>query len=358
MPLFIKNLLKVFLVCAALLLPRTAGAKDQFEIKGLKGKDFKPIQMRVQSHQKRPLDSNLASDDAPPTIRFEYDGGASADLSGIAGIFGEFGESGRSGAEVHYAPLDGEKYGALGGGFLIQEITARLTTGDRYRVMLICGEVFPSGRVRDIQLAVVDERRTPAAVIQRVKLGGGELPAIAAVPGGVDANPSAVMFTVIREQSYTEAAVYSINSVTGRLGEIMSIDRSYPERARLDVSGVLEPGGIVRVEYAAPKSLKSPKSPESVDLSEALDALIEDGIYQPDGNPIAALKNLRLVRNGWENEAIYAYGDRVRVEVGMSLVTLSKRQVVDVTAVLEIDDKDSPELVDLLFEPFLPYRVE
>jgi hypothetical protein len=314
---FIKNLLKVFLICAALSLPRVAGA----------------------------------SGDVPP-IRFEYDGGASADISGISGMFGA------TGAEVHYAPLDSEKYGALGGGFLIQEIIARLTTGDRYRIMLICGEVFPSGRVRDIQLAVVDERRIPAAVIQRVKLGGGELPAITAVPDGAGANPSALMFTVIREQSYTEAAVYSINSVTGRLGEIMSIDRSYPERARLDVSGVLGPGGIVRVAYALPKSPESAKREESVDLSEALDSLIEDGIYQPDGDPVAALKNLRLVRNGWENEAIYAYGGRIRVEVGMSLITLSKRQVVDVAAVLEIDDKGSSELVSLLFEPFLPYRVK
>jgi hypothetical protein len=35
-------------------------ARNQFENKGLKGKDFKPLRMRVQSHQKRPFDSNLA----------------------------------------------------------------------------------------------------------------------------------------------------------------------------------------------------------------------------------------------------------------------------------------------------------
>ncbi|MDR1916938.1 MAG: hypothetical protein LBQ58_10230 [Synergistaceae bacterium] len=306
MSYFIGNFLKIFFICVILLLSSIGGA----------------------------FSADL------PSIQFEYKDDTSVDLSVLA-------ES--SGAGRHYLPLDQERYTALGRGFLIQDASVPLKAGDRYRLMLICGEIFPSGRLQGIQLVVFDERKTPASVIQRIRLGAGEIPEIIVVPD--DTDPAVLMFRVIRAGNDTEARVYSVNRVTGRLDEILLIDRLFPDRASLDVTGAMEADGVVKIVSL------NPKRDESVDLSEAMDALIDDGIYQPGGYPIDALRNLKLARNGWEDERIYLDGDKIRVDVGLSLVTLSRKQVVDVTAIYEIDDgMNSCKLIDLFFEPFLLYR--
>jgi hypothetical protein len=251
-----------------------------------------------------------------------------------------------------YTALDAEKYKAVGAFLLIQETSLRLKSDDTYRVMLVCSQTSPLGRCRDIQLAIVDERKTPAVVIQRIRLGDGDSPQILWV-GADEKTPSAAMFRVIRERDNTEARIYSANPVTGRLAETLVVDRAYPERLKLDVSGTMKEGGIIEI------SSKDPPRNAKLDLTESVDALIEDELFQPDGRPISALVNLKLVRGGWEDERLYIERGRHTVEVGMSLVSLSKQTVADVTAIMtQNEEDDSWAVTDLRFEPSLPYRSE
>jgi hypothetical protein len=196
---------------------------------------------------------------------------------------------------------------------------------------------------------VVDERRTPAGIIQRIGLGDGLAPQI--LPESDDA-PQAVMFRAIRAGNVTEARVYHINDVTGRLDAPLLVGYDFPQKMKLDVKCELKQGGMVELESA------NPNVKRTLDLSPVLDYLVEDEIYQPDGNPIPALKNLRLARGGWEDERIYRENGDTMVEVGMSLVTLSKKTVADATAVLRYDKSGHWTVEALTFEPSMPYRSE
>jgi len=272
-----------------------------------------------------------------PAIQFDYEDGATADELGAA-----------FGVPV-YAEMDSAKYGASAGKYLIQEASIRLRSGDEYRMLLSCSGLDRSGACRGIQITVVDERKTPAAVIQRLKLGDGYAPQV--IFPDLD-DRSAAMFRAIRAGDNTEAHVYNINPVTGRLDEKLAITRAFPEKMKLQVTGEMKPGGIVQAES------KKPDVKRSVDMSSELDSLIEDELYQPDGDPIKALVNLRLVRGGWEEESIYKSGGEIFIEVGMSLVSLSKKPVLDATVVLKLGESGEWGVSDIRFEPSLPYRSE
>jgi hypothetical protein len=279
------------------------------------------------------LFANQAS--AVPAIIFEYEDAGYADMSAVMEI-------------PIYRGLE-EKYSGTLGKYLIQELLIPLASGDCYRLILTCSAVDATGGCRDIWLAVVDERKTPAMIIQKTGLGNGYAPQI--LTASDDASED-VMFRAIRAGYNTEAHVYAINPVTGRLTETMSVTRAFPETMKLDVSGTMLEGGIIEAES------KRPPLYERIDLSGALNSLIEDELYQQNGSPIPALRNLRLVRNGWEDAGIYLEGGETRVEVGMSLATLSKKTVVEVTSVFKKDGIDKWTVVEQYFAPSLPYYTE
>jgi hypothetical protein len=269
-----------------------------------------------------------------PSIVFEYTDDGTTDAGTIM-------------QSPSYAELE-EKYSTSLGKYLIQDTLLPLTSGDYYRLILTCASVDGGGACAGIQLSAVDERNTPASIIQRINLGNGYAPQILTVSDDARGD---VMFRVIRAGDNTEAYVYSINPVTGRLTDTMAVTRAFPEKMKLDITGVMREGGIIEIEYNGSRH-------ETMDLSEALDSLIEDGLYQPDGTPIPALRNLRLVRSGWEDVNFYTDGDEPRVDVGMSLVTLSGKPVAEVTYIFKKDDNGEWSVADRRFAPSLPYDTE
>ena len=273
----------------------------------------------------------------PPVISFDFAVDVSGDLP-----FEPF-------APAFYPLMDMDRYPASAGKYLITDMTVPLKSGDTYRLLLTCAD-SAAGDSRGIQIVLADERRTPAGIIQRIKLGGGLAPQM--LPDSDDA-PSTVMFRAIRTGNVTVARVYLINDVTGRLNESLVIGHDFPQKIKLDVKGTLEPGGKVELESA------NPRVKRTLDLSPVLDYLVEDEIYQPDGNPIPSLTNLQLARGGWEDERIYRENGDTVMEVGMSLVTLSKKAVADATAILRYDDESGHWTAEALtFEPSMPYRTE
>ncbi|MDR1509401.1 MAG: hypothetical protein LBS53_07155 [Synergistaceae bacterium] len=280
-----------------------------------------------------PMAANSAS--AAPAIVFEYEDAWSADISAIM-------------ENPPYSRLDA-KYGGASGGYLIQDMMIPLTSGDYYRMLLTCSSVDGTGGCRGIQISIVDERKTPAAIIQKMRLGDGYAPQILTAS---DEAREDVMFRAIRAGDNTEAHVYSINPVTGRLTETLEVTRSFPEKMKIDVIGAMREGGIIEAES------KKLRRYEIIDLSSALGSLIEDELYQPDGHPIPALRNLRLVRSGWEDAEIYLEDGTPRVDVGMSLVTLSGKPIAEVISVFKKDERDGWTVVDQRFSPSLPYDTE
>jgi hypothetical protein len=273
---------------------------------------------------------------AAPPIVFEYEDTGYADMSAVTG-------------SPIYHELEA-KYSRTLGKYLIQDMLIPLTSGDYYRLILTCSDVDGTGGCRGIQLSTVDERKTPAVIIQKTGLGDGYAPQILTASDG--AAYEDIMFRAIRAGDNTEARVYAINPVTGRLALSMSVTRAFPETMKLDITGTMLEGGIIEAES------KKPPRKEKIDLSGALNSLIEDELYQQDGNPIPALRNLRLVRNGWEDADIYPDGGEPRVGIGMSLVTLSGKTVVEVTCVFKKDGTGDWTVAEQRFAPSLPYDTE
>jgi hypothetical protein len=272
----------------------------------------------------------------PPVISFDFDGDVSGDLSF------------ESLASIAYPLLDEGKYPQKAGKYLISDMTLPIESGGAYRLMLTCAD-YAAGGSNGIQVVVADERRAPAKIIQGIELGDGLAPQI--LPESDDA-PQAVMFRVIRAGNMTEARVYHISPATGKLKGSLVVGHDFPQKRKLKVTGRLTPGGKVELESA------NPRVKETLDLSPVLDYLVEDEIYQPDGNPMPALENLRLTRGGWEDERIYRENGDIVAEVGMSLVTLSKKTVADATAVLRYGKSGHWVVEKLTFEPSMPYRNE
>ena len=236
-------------------------------------------------------------------------------------------------------------YPEADGRYLVDDFAIRLMSGE-YRGMLTCSSLDGNHACLGIQLSVADESETPAIVIQRLELGDGYVPEIITAPG----DAYSIMFRTIRAGDNTEAYVYSINPLTGRLDQTLVITRNFPERIGLEITGTMKPGGVVEI------ASEQPFVRGTVNMAEALDALIEDEIYQPDGNPISAFENLRLIRGGWEEEDFYSVDGETRVNAGMTLMTLSGNPVIDVTAVLIQDANRDWTAVELRFEPALPYK--
>ena len=245
-----------------------------------------------------------------------------------------------------YREMDEERYGASAGKFLIQDFMIPLRGENNFRTMLTCSSLDRSYACLGIQLLFVDERETPAAVMQSLRLGDGYFPEIITAPEDV----YNIMFRVIRAGNNTEANVFAINPVIGGFDEKLAITRRFPERMNLNVACKMTPGGIMEV------TSEQPSVRRIIDMSEALEALVEDELYQPDGNPIRALENLRLIRGGWEEENIYHEDGETGIDVGMTLISLSEKPVVDITAVLRQDADGNWAASDFRFEPSLPYR--
>ena len=246
------------------------------------------------------------------------------------------------------SPLDPERYKALGAKYLLQIMPLVLSSDDIFKIMLVCGDVSEGGVMRGIQLLLVDDQKSTARVVQRIKLGEGEAPEMLLSAGEDDSDD--MMIRVLRSGNNAECYVYGINRVSGKLSETMRVNRALPERLKLDIKGTMQAGGEVDV------LARRPQHEETVRMPEALDALIEDEIYQPNGRPVPAIVNLKCVRNGWEGERLYKNGGTVSLEVGLSLVTLSNKQVVVATVVFEKDGSGKWSPASLSCEPFLPYR--
>jgi|GEM_PF-5451618 len=226
---------------------------------------------------------------------------------------------------------------------LIQEVAWR----GGHRLMLVGYGFSNGGRFGAIQLLLVSGE---TKVAQRLKLGAGEAPQIEAM--SLQNGRRAVFFRVIREAQTVNALVYSdVGADAPKLAESLRVDQNFPGRMKLNVKGTLESGGIVSVVSA------NPQKTERLDLSnpEAADELIAAGLYDANGEPVPALKNLSLARTGSESVDA-AQGNTIRV--GMSLVSLSKKRVVDVTAALTQKGGDKWVVTAINFEPFLPFRSE
>lgn len=225
--------------------------------------------------------------------------------------------------------------------------------GAELRLMLVGGGLSKSGRYSDIKLFLL---QVPAKtggkekVLQRLNLGAGQVPQmrVLAFAGG----RRAVFFRVMREGLNVEAFVFSLGGTkTPKLVEDLRVDRNFPLRMRLNIKGTLQQGGFVDIV-----SLK-PEKRARLDLSDpsAADELIAEGLYRQDGWPVLALKYLTCARTGSEGVEI---GSENRLLVGMSLVSTSKKKVVDITATLESGDGESWVVSDVAFEPSLPFRTE
>jgi hypothetical protein len=262
----------------------------------------------------------------------------------------------------NFPRLEDKKYRPLGNPYLVWESIGSSSGG--LRLMLVCREVgeLKAGMqtLKDVRLLLVSEEKELMKVVRQFKLGDGASPQILA-PGSPDSrdvvNPpdperdTDFMVRIMRGGNNTEAYVYSFDPGAATLKETLRVGRSFPVRLGVKVRGTLETGGFAEVETV------SPDKKERVDLSEALNALIEDGLYQLNARPIPSMRSLTCARNGWEGEGLYADRDGPEVRVGMTLITPSRKQVINVTAVLTIKDGEKWTVTDYLFEPFLPYRL-
>ena len=253
-----------------------------------------------------------------------------------------------------YARLEGERYKPIGNPYLAWESIGG--TGGAPRLMIVCSGVSDKKgsrqELRDIQLLLVREEDGAVMPLQRLRLGNGAAPQILA-SGARQPDLSAdagFMVRIMRSWNNTEAYVYEFDKAAGKLTEALRINRAFPAKFGVRVSGTLERGGFAEVMSIGPDK------EERVDMSWAIEALIEDEIYQPNASPIPSARSLTCVRNGWEGEGFSEGRDGPEVLVGMTLQTPSRKQVVDVTAVLTKDASGRWSVSDYLFEPLLPYR--
>jgi hypothetical protein len=222
--------------------------------------------------------------------------------------------------------------------------------------MIVCGRVSDvkdsRQELRDIQLLLVREESGAVRPLQRFRLGSGASPQILALGSNQPdfSSDSDFMVRIMRSWNNTEAYVYEFDKAAGKLTEALRVNRAFPAKLGVRVRGTLEQGGFAEVMSTGPDK------EERVDMSWAIEALIEDEIYQPNANPIPSARSLTCVRNGWEGEGFSEGKSGLEVLVGMTLQTPSRKQVVNVTAVLAKDASGKWVVCDYLFEPLLPYR--
>lgn len=221
------------------------------------------------------------------------------------------------------------------------------------RLMLAGGGLAKTGRYSSVWLLLLqapEKRGGKEKVLQRLSLGAGEAPQMRALAfaGG----RKALFFRVMREGFNVEAFVFYLKDAKApKLIESLRVDRNFPLRMRLNIKGTLQQDGFVNVVSA------KPEKNERLDLSDpsAADGLIAERLYQPDGQPIPALRNLVCARTGYEGVEV-VNGKELRV--GLSLVSSSKKTVVDATVSLESEDGERWAVSDVVFEPSLPFRSE
>lgn len=224
---------------------------------------------------------------------------------------------------------------------------------DGLRLMFVGSGLSKNGRFSDIKLLLLraaEKKGGKEKVLQRLNLGAGEAPQMQ--PLSFEGASPAVFVRVMREGFNTEGFVFALNrEKTPKLTETLRVDRNFYLRARLNVKGTLRSGGFVEVASAKPEKTVR------LNLSDpdAADELIAQGLYQPDGEPIDSLRNLACSRTGSESVEVVPEN---KIQVGMSLMSLSKKRVVDVTATLESEDGAKWDVTDIDFEPFLPFRSE
>ncbi|MDR3255161.1 MAG: hypothetical protein LBT31_06310 [Synergistaceae bacterium] len=272
--------------------------------------------------------------------------------------------------EIEYKKLEGEEFKPLGNPYLVWTAGSSLRGG--LGLMLTCAGVptaESSGRpkkLKNIQLLLVRMEGNLIKPVQRFKLGDGAAPRFA---GSIfsprrqerDAEPispeagSSFMITIIRDGNNTEAFVFTLlegtNGESGlRISEPLRINRSFPSKMNIDLSGTLEQDCFIDIRSV------NPDKSERLDLREAAGALIEDNLYQLNARPIPSMRSLACVRNGWEGEDLSFKDGRFELNIGLTLITPSRKQLVDVTAVLHKDENGKWAITDYAFEPFLPYR--
>jgi hypothetical protein len=255
-----------------------------------------------------------------------------------------------------YTRLAGERYRPIGNPYLVWESFGGEPGGPR--VMIVCGRVSErlgqgfSNALRDIQVLLVRDEGAKLALLQRLRLGDGSsphvLPLNLGLPDILDGRD--FMVRVMRGGNNTEAYLYRFDDVAGKLTETLRINRSFPAKLGVRVKGALEQGGFVRITSAGPDR------EERLNLSYAVEALIEDGLYQLNGRPVPSMRSLSCVRAGYEGEDLVTGSGGTEVRVGMSLITPSRKQAADITAIMTKDGKGDWHVTDYTFEPFLPYR--
>jgi hypothetical protein len=253
-----------------------------------------------------------------------------------------------------YARLEGERYNPLGNPYLVWESAGGKPGG--HRLMIVCGKVLEGKgerqELKGIQLLLVRDEDGAVKPVRRFGLGDGSFPQIL-VSGSNQpdiSRDSDFMVRIMRSGNNTEAYVYGFDEASKKLSETLRVNRAFPGKLGVRVRGTLEQDGFAEVISA------SPDKKERVDMSYAIEALIEDGLYQQNARPIPSMSSLTCVRNGWEGEALTEGKGGDELRVGMTLQTPSRKQVVDVTAVLTKDISGKWTVTDYLFEPFLPYR--
>jgi hypothetical protein len=246
-------------------------------------------------------------------------------------------------------PLDGERYEAIGNPNLIQEIYTGGGASGALRVMLVCGGGEDAAVFRNVRLvSMLDDKKEPRAkLLRQVRFGSCDFAHMDTQPNTPDEGRGKRRDVMIRlmRGGVTEAYVYSVSGA-GELAETLRINAAFPDRMGVKLAGKLKAGGDVEVVSGAPEKKRI------VDLKEAMDILVEDGLYQENGNPVPQMTNLGCVRNGWEGESMRG-GD---ILVGLSLVTESRENVIEVTAVCVKNKRGKWVISDYTFEPFMPYK--
>lgn len=243
-------------------------------------------------------------------------------------------------------PFDDATRKALSARALVHSEPLVTADGRELALMLVCSSVSSKGELHGVQLLVADMSGKRPKPIQRIKFGDGEHPEIErAGPVGDEF----AMVRMLRRGDEAECVVFRIDGATGKLSERMKIGRGIVDRPKLDIRGELGARGTVEIRA------RRPEHTEKFDLSHALDALIEDEIYQENGRPIAALVNLKPVRLGWEGEALTYRNGRPSVDVGMALVTPNDKPILTATVTYEPNADGRFVPASLSLAPFMPY---
>lgn len=218
---------------------------------------------------------------------------------------------------VRAIPLSDEMRKSLSARALIREVPISGLDEDM-RLMLVCSGADQSGAANDVQLLLAVKRDEKYKAIQRFKIGKGSAPELLYNDESDD-----FMLRIQRAGGDAECVVYTIDRKKSRISETFKISRSVPSRMKLDIKALLKAGGLVTVTSKRPAC-----DDIELDLSKALDALIEDAVYQENGRPISNLVNLQLARIGWEGEGIRWTSSGTLIDMGVSLSTISKVHLI------------------------------